>query len=87
MSKKRRRDKAVDDGFARMGKPIDFRARAVALEHVRAMGVTDTADGMAVVNAVAEQLERDKPYEAMQAGMKYLDLTGTYRLFAALLTA
>jgi hypothetical protein len=31
-------------------------------------------------------LERDKPYEAQAAGMKFLDLTGTYRLFAVLLT-
>lgn len=45
----------------------------------------NTADGTEVVGAVAEQLERDNPYEAMAAGMKHLDLCGTYRLFAVLL--
>jgi len=39
------------------------------------------------VNAAAEQLQRDQPYEAQAAGMKFLDLTGVYRLFAVLLCA
>jgi hypothetical protein len=39
------------------------------------------------VSSIANQLERDKPYEAQAAGMRFLDLTGTYRLMAVLLTA
>jgi len=74
------------DGFAAMGKPIPVFRRDAALQHCRDMGL-ETADGMAVVSGVAEQLERDEPYKAMEVGLKYLDLTGTYRLFAVLLTA
>jgi hypothetical protein len=39
------------------------------------------------VSSIANQLEHDKPYEAQAAGMRFLDLTGTYRLMAVLLTA
>lgn len=75
------------DGFDAMGKPIPMFRRAVALAHCASMGVTDREDALSCVGGVAEQLERDKPYEAMACGMKYLDLTGTYRLMAVLLTA
>jgi hypothetical protein len=34
---------------------------------------------------VSNRLERDDPYGAMSDAMKYVDLTGTYRLMAALL--
>lgn len=74
------------DGFARMGQPIGSAPRAAAYEHAKQMGITDRARAWEVVNTVAEQLARDKPYEAMAAGMKFLDLTGTYRLMAVLLT-
>ena len=79
--------KAQQDGFARMGQPIDFTVRAEAYKHVVEMGITDKATAMQCVERVAEQLENDEPYAAMAAGMRYLDLTGTYRLFAVLLTA
>ncbi len=69
-----------------MGKPILMKARAEGYEHCKAMGLTP-ARSMECVNAVAEQLQRDKPYEAQAAGMKFLDLTGTYRLFAVMLCA
>lgn len=78
---------AVKDGFNRMGHPIGFDARQVGYEHCVAMGITDKATAMQCVQQVSEMLERDKPYEAMAAGMRHLDLTGTYRLFAVLLTA
>lgn len=72
--------------FNQMGKPILMNARAEGYTHCKAMGLTP-ARAMECVNAVAEQLQLDKPYEAQAAGMRYLDLTGTYRLFAVLLCA
>lgn len=78
-------DKEEIDGFNNMGRPIPSDRRQRAYEHAKQMGLSSD-HALAAVQGVAEQLERDKPYEAMGAGMKYLDLTGTYRLFAVLLT-
>jgi len=75
------------DGFDAMGKPVPIYRRTAGLEVCKAMGLTDREDAIACVGGMAEQLERDKPYEAMARGMRYLDLTGTYRLMAVLLTA
>ena len=75
-----------DSGFAAMGKPVPFYRRQAGYEHCKEMGCGSDA-AFAAVNGMSEMLERDKPYEAMAAGMKYLDLTGTYRLMAVLLTA
>lgn len=72
--------------FNMMGKPILMPARQVGYEHCKAMGL-DAARATECVNAMAEQLQRDKPYEAQAAAMKFLDLTGTYRLMAAILCA
>lgn len=69
-----------------MGKPLGESARGEAYKHCQLMGL-NSAKAWACVQAVAEQLERDQPYEAQAAGMKYLDLTGTYRLVAVLLTS
>lgn len=74
------------DGFSAMGKPIPLYRRQAALKHCQAMGLT-TNQAWTVVGAVSDQLERDEPYKAMAAGMRGLDLTGTYRLMAVLLTA
>lgn len=76
----------MDDGFKAMGKPVPLFRKQAALDHCKAMGL-DGNEAWAVVGRVAEQLERDEPYEAMRLGMVYLDLTGTYRLMAVLLTA
>lgn len=74
------------DGFNRMGKPLGEEARAIAYQHCKQMGLS-SARAWECVQQVAEFLERDRPYEAQAAGMKFLDLTGTYRLFAVLLTS
>jgi len=71
-------------GFNNMGKPIPFSKQQEAYEHCLEMGLSKSRS-MEVVKGVSGQLERDKPYEAMSEGMKFLDLTGTYRLFAVLL--
>ena len=72
------------DPLSMMGHQLSTNARQAGYEHCKAMGL-DSARAWECVNAVAEQLERDKPYDAQAAGMKFLDLTGTYRLFSAIL--
>ncbi len=67
-----------------LGKPIPNARRARAYENAKTMGLSSEA-AFSVVQAVAEQLERDQPHEAMERGCEYLDLCGTYRLFAHLL--
>lgn len=79
-------DPNLDSGMSAMGKPIPFYRQQVGYEHCLSMGLT-RQNAHSAVSAVSEQLARDKPYEAMAAGMRFLDLTGTYRLFAVLLTA
>lgn len=79
-------DLGPDDGFGAMGKPIPFWRQQAGYEDCIQMGL-NKQDAHAAVNGMSEQLSRDKPYEAMEYGMKYLDLTGTYRLMAVLLTA
>lgn len=70
--------------FEKMGKPIPFHAKEIGYQDCKKMGLNKD-DSYSCVSAMAEQLERDKPYEAQAAGMRYLDLTGTYRLMAVLL--
>lgn len=80
-------DAALADGFNSMGKPIPALRRETGAQHARDMGITDKEKVTGLVGRMSEALERDKPYEAMEAGMAYLDLTGTYRMMAVLLTA
>jgi hypothetical protein len=75
---------AYEDGMNNMGKPIPDYRREEAYRQCKEMGL-DSADAMACVSETAEQLERDKPYEAQGRAMKYIDLTGAYRIFAVLL--
>jgi hypothetical protein len=76
-----------DSGFDAMGKPMPLHRCTVALHHCRDMGLTNTEQAMACVSGMAAQLARDEPYEALAVGMRYLDITGCYRLIAVLLTA
>jgi len=76
----------MDDGFNNMGKPVPLFRKEAALKHAKAMGLGG-GGAWAVDGAVAEQLERDEPYEAQRKAMVYLDLTGAYRLMAVLLSA
>lgn len=78
--------KDSDSGFSAMGKPISEHRRQAAYDMCKEVGL-NTENRYSAVGEVANALERDKPYEAMQLGMKYLDLTGVYRLMAVLLTA
>ena len=78
-------DKALSP-FNAIGKPIPPTARQAGYKACKAMGL-DSARAWECVNGMAEQLERDNPYAGQGIAMKFLDLTGTYRLMATLLTA
>lgn len=80
-------DAKAADGFKAFGKPVPYYRRDAAMAHCKQMGLTDTGQAMATIDRMSEAIRRDKPYEAMEAGMVYLDLTGTYRLLAVLCTA
>ncbi len=83
----RKADKKTADGFEAFGKPVPYYRREAAMEHCRDMGLTDTNKAMATIDRMSQAIERDEPYQAMEAGMVHLDLTGTYRLLAVLCTA
>lgn len=71
--------------FDNMGKPISEARKQAAYEHCLEMGL-ERSRAMECASGMAEQLERDKPYEAQACGMRHLDLTGTYRVMAVLLS-
>lgn len=73
-------------GFDAMGKPVSYARRDRAYKHCKDMGMTDHDHIMSTVEGMANALQRDEPYVAMSEGMRHLDLTGTYRLMAVLLT-
>jgi len=74
-----------NDGFAAMGKPVPMDRRDAAFRHAKQMGLSG-ADAWDVIGKVADAIERDEPYRAMQEGTRRLDLIGTYRLMAVLMT-
>lgn len=71
-------------GFNAMGHPIPEPRKQAAYNWLRTMFSQDEARSL--VDAVANKLERDEPYEAQEVVMEHLDLTGAYRLMAVLLT-
>ena len=78
---------SVANGFDAMGKPIPLYRKQAAYDTCKAMGVNNPSVAWSVVNGMANALERDKPYDAMNVGGAHVDLTGVYRLMAVLLTA
>lgn len=68
-----------------MGKPVPPAAREYAMGHAKEIGL-DSTEAHAVIEGMANALERDKPYEAQGIAMRYVDLTGYYRLLAAILS-
>ena len=74
-----------NEGFNAMGKPVPIHRKLAADEHLKAMGVTDCEDRFHCIGLVSNRLERDDPYGAIHDAMKYVDLTGSYRLLAVLL--
>jgi len=75
-----------NSGFNAMGKPVPYYRREAGYRHCKDMGL-GSDESFAAVNGMSEALERDNPHGALGAAMKYLDLTGAYRLMAVLLTA
>ena len=71
-------------GMDMMGHPIAPWRRQRGYDHARDIGLS-SEDAEACVSGMAEAYERDKPYEAQQHSMKFVDLTGHYRLMAAIL--
>lgn len=80
---------AAESGFNAMGQPIPHERMSAAYRALRdeMCPDLDAERAMTLVGAVAAQLERDEPHRAMKAAKDLgLDLTGTYRLMAHLLT-
>lgn len=75
----------ANQGFGAMGKPIPIQRKLSADEHLKDMGVGDAEDRFHCIALVSNHLERDDPYGAIHDAMKYVDLTGSYRLLAVLL--
>lgn len=71
--------------FDAFGKPVPDKRKAQALSELRKMNPNlSTGKEMKVVGSVAEGIEHDRPYDAIQRAQEVLDLTGAYRLLAAL---
>lgn len=79
-------DYGPDSGFNAMGKPVPYYRQQAAYAWLRSIGLSEQ-HAYECTAAVAEQLARDQPYEARHAAMRYIDLTGSYVLFALLLCA
>ena len=76
----------VEDGFANIGKPIPSFRQDEAYRTCRKEFGMDANKSFSTVQGIVGALERDRPHEAMSLGMRHVDLTGVYRLFAVLLT-
>jgi hypothetical protein len=79
-------DELTAEGMAAFGHPVPYYRREAGMQHCKAMGL-DTNKAVATIDRMSEAIRRDEPYQAMQAGMAHLDLTGTYRLLAVLCCA
>lgn len=76
----------IPSGFEALGKPIPLWRKQEAYTCCSLMGSGDPGANMEVVGLMSTALERDHPYDALEAGQKVFDLTGAYRLMAVLLT-
>ena len=76
---------SAPSGFEAMGQPIPTHRKESALSLVKSWGV-GFDDAYTLVAQMTGCLERDKPFEAMEATKGVIDLTGAYRVMAVLLT-
>jgi len=76
---------AAPAAFNNMGKTISTESRQAAYDMLKEIGVNSAGNRFDCVCMVADKLERDKPHEAMEKAMGYVDVTGAYRLFVELL--
>lgn len=79
-------NQVLTTGFNAFGKPVPESRKQAAYDCCKEMGLSDNEKAWGAVNGMSDCIERDKPFEAQQLGMQYLDLTGTYRLMAVLCT-
>lgn len=82
-------EQAADEklsGFDAMGLEVPTHRKEAGYSACKEMGL-DSARSYECVSGMCEAIQRDNPYHAMEVGMRHLDLTGTYRLMAVLLTA
>lgn len=74
-----------ETGFNAIGKPVPFFRQEAGYCLARSLGLS-TEESHTLVRSMAEKLEKDKPFEAQEIAMKYVDLTGYYRIVSVLLT-
>jgi hypothetical protein len=72
-------------GFAAMGKPVPNKRRDAAYAWARENGAERT-EAFSLIERVANHLERDRPYEALQEAQKTMGATGGYVVMSYLLT-
>lgn len=71
--------------FNNIGQPIPEKRKEAAYQLLKEFGVARELAWNAS-SVMANHLEKDRPYEAIEAAQKVCDLTGAYRLMAVLLT-
>jgi len=69
--------------FENMGNPVPYEQRQTAYDFLNGIQIESP---MTLIDSVSRSIEKDKPYEAMKTMSGSLDLTGSYRLLAILLT-
>lgn len=80
-------DAAMAQGYEALGKSVPVERMSVALATCRAMDPDiQTATAMSIIGRVAQEIERDQPYRALQAAQEHFDVMGSMRLYAVLLT-
>lgn len=75
----------LESGMNAMGQPVSESRLQAAYDWLRSLSF-EPSNADDIVASVAQFLERDKPFEAMEFGKKHLDLPNVYRLLAYLLT-
>ena len=74
-------------GFDALGYPVSAFRKEQASLHLKDMGVEDAEKRWDCVQKMSQCIERDKPHEALEQALGFVDATGCYRLLAVLLTA
>lgn len=75
----------TNDWFSALGEPVPYDRRARAAGEAREMGLELSAtEELDYIGGVAEAIQNDRPNEAIKRARELLDVTGAYRLLAAL---
>jgi hypothetical protein len=74
-------------GFDAYGHGVPHHRKEKAFNAIREMAPEmSTAEILGLIDRLSQHIGRDAPYQAQQAALERLDLTGTYRLLATLLS-